>query len=169
MVQKSSMTNNNCHALITLVYRRACSNPTKNGQFLVRELTLNDLELIPQLGKRSLQPSTETPQLLNCTTGQPILIWQFDFLLCFHLFEMILIYHKHAMLEQAKFKLCSYHSASLPSKLSCPPSDSSRHRSNEFKWEAGYKRTEWGSEAPVHTPKMSRKSVQSCSIRLITA
>ena len=108
MVQKSSMTNNNCHALITLVYRRACSNPTKDGQFLVRELTLKDLELIPQLGKRSLQPSTETPQLLNCTTGQPILIWQFDFLLCFHLFEMILIYHKHAMLEQAKLKLCLY-------------------------------------------------------------
>ena len=41
MVQKSSMTNNNCHALMTLVYRRACSNPTKNGQFLVRELTLS--------------------------------------------------------------------------------------------------------------------------------
>jgi hypothetical protein len=43
MVQKSSMTNNNCHALITLVYRRACSNPTKDGQFLVRELTLKRL------------------------------------------------------------------------------------------------------------------------------
>ena len=85
---------------------------------------------------------------------------------------MILICHKHACWNRQSSNYvctCSYHPASLPAKFSCPPSDSSRHRSNEFKWEAEYKRTEWGSEAPVHTRKMSRKSVQFCSLRLSTA